>query len=266
MSGSNVLIAIFIAIVAAGSTARSQEDSGPDAGPLRIGVDAGISSIAADGPIVMGRAPFLAASGAAPRFDVTADLRLGSAGSRWRAEIAVGFTRESMSGSYNSREMIDLAVLSGSENIMVDVDFRNTGTMITDLLAIAPSVRYDVVDWLYAGLGADVGVRIGESTTQFQKTLLSRALDVPGLGVTNVSFPTEESSDGVTKTFPARARTNAPVLTLGAMMYVGAEIGIGSGITLGPRVGYTIGLGPYGHDPDFAIKRFWAAAALRYQL
>jgi hypothetical protein len=263
MKAMNLLLTTGLALFSVAATVHAQKSARPAVNPFRIGIEGGIASHTGSGPLAIWYLRFPDAKGLGPRLILAADYRLGGASSPWRLEMSLGYNSMAVGGSYDSREMIEVPVGGSGDTVeRVPIDFKNVQTLYTTELTINPSIRYDIGEILYAGVGMNVGVRIRESKTQVKQTLLTRVVDIPDRGVTEVSF----ADDKYTKTFPATPYEDAPTLALGATIYLGAEFDLGSGFAIGPRVGGIFGITPYVKEPAFRINTLWGAATLRYQL
>jgi hypothetical protein len=181
-----------------------------------------------------------------------------------RFEGLLGYQGASISGSYNSRELV---VLQASENraVRVPIDFENVGEAHFSYIFLQPSLKLFVVKGIFIGAGLNAGLLTGAST-QYTKNILTKSVEIPDLGLSEVYYPESESSDPYSKTFDEEDRTDAAGFAVSAVAYAGVEVNLSPKLTLAPRITYGIPFTPVFTDPDLKLNALQLSLGVRYEL
>jgi hypothetical protein len=245
-----------------------------EASALRVGVDAGLALYTGQGTLTFTpcEASFDQTSGIALLIDLAGELHLGgeisplqSSRKPLRVELRLGYGVAAVSGSYTTIEDVVTTVDETSTVARGRATFDNEGTLRLTRLKLAPSIRYDISSIFYAGLGGDIDVTVG-TTTELKKTIVTRVIEAQGVGLVELAFAGGDADDPYTRVMPSVLSGEVATLTVGATAYIGAEFPIGKSFSIGPRIGYTLGLTPSVSAPSFKINALWGLATLRYQL
>jgi hypothetical protein len=186
-----------------------------------------------------------------------------------RFEALLGYQGRSVKGSYTSRELVAVTVDDKTQTEpsveRVNVDFENVGTASFNYIFLMPSLKFYITKGLYVGAGANIGLLLGGSV-QYTKNILSKDIDIPRLGPTEVYFKEEESSDPYSMVFPSEDVANKSSLGFDGVAYVGAEFPVGRKLKIGPRVLYSIPLTPVITDPQLKLNTLQFMVGARYDL
>ncbi len=178
-------------------------------------------------------------------------------------EGLLGYQSKNISSSYISEENIGIATEGGAVNAAVSFD--NIGTANFSYIFAQPSLKFYPFKNLYVGGGTSVNLLLG-SSTQYQKDIVSRTVQLNELGLSEVYYSEAESSDPYSKVFAAESRDDASGVTLDAIMMVGAEFRVGKTyndpinpnprkrITVGPRIQYALPLISALNDGENSLK------------
>jgi len=227
----------------------------------RIGGELGLSSVWQSGYFTAGCGTFETGARINPLIAFAYDRPLFS---KVRFEALLGYQGRSVRGTYNSRELVAVRVPDSSVE-RVNVDFENVGTASFNYLFLLPSVKFYVTKGVYAGVGANVGLLLGGSV-QYTKNILSRSVDIPRRGLTEIYYVQDESADPYSKVYDSEDLTNKSSIGLDGVAYVGAEFPIGRKLKLGPRLMYTIPLSPVVTDPELKLNTLQFMVGVRYDL
>lgn len=180
-----------------------------------------------------------------------------------RFEILAGWMLHSVSSRYTSRETVVLQTDRGTAR--VEVDFENEGDLSVSYFFLLPSVKIYLMEALYAGGGLSAGL-LSSATTQYRKTILTKSLMIPELGLSEVSYPEEESDDPYTKIFPEEERPDAQGFALDLALYVGAEFKLSERLHVGPRILFAYPVTTVLSDPDLKLLSMQLTLGVRYAL
>lgn len=212
----------------------------------RVGLEVGFSSVWQDGSYIAGCGLF--DKGTALNIWIAAayDREMSDA---FRAEGLLGYQGRSVRSRFNSRENIGVSTESGPVN--AEVDFENIGTASFSYIFFQPGIKFYPIPSIYVGAGASVNFLLN-ATTQYQKDILSRTVNLNELGVSEVFYSQEESSDPYSKIFPEVTEDGAAGVTFDGVIIAGAEFSVGKRVNspidmntrrqfaLSPRIQYTI--------------------------
>lgn len=253
---------LVLAAVLAPLSAAAQEDNPLDFTDRiqRVGLEIGFSSAWQSGIYQTG----------CGIFDKGAGLNLYIAGAYdrvfggvFRFEGLVGFQGKSVQSEFNSRENIGVSTTSGPVN--AEVDFENIGTASFSYFFVQPSLKFYPVSALYVGGGASVNLLMSAST-QYRKNILSRTVNLNELGLSEVFYSSEQSSDPYSMVFPEEDAEGASGVTFDGVLFVGAEFKLGKSystpvdakprrrIALGPRLQYTMPFVAALTDDQYELK------------
>lgn len=210
----------------------------------RLGVEIGFSSVWQDGIYQTGCGAFEKGAGVNLYIAAAYDQEFGKV---FRFEGLVGYQGKSVQSSFNSRENIGVSTNSGPVN--AEVDFENVGTANFSYIFAQPSVKFYPFSGVYVGAGASANLLMS-SSAQYTKNILSRTVNLNELGLSEVFYSTDQSSDPYSMVFPEEEIDASPV-TFDGVVYVGAEFKVGKSYTdplgtqrkrlaLGPRLQYSM--------------------------
>lgn len=254
---------------------EAQEDNPLDfAGTSnRIGLEIGFTSVYQIGEYAAGCEVF--EKGAGANFLVAAawDRSLSST---MRIEGLLGYQSRTIASRFNSREVIGLATETGAVN--AEVDFENIGRATFSYLFFQPGVKFYPVKNLYAGAGASLNLLLS-GTTQYQKDILSRTVELNELGLSEVFYSDLESSDPYSMVYETVDREDAGGVTFDGVLMIGGEFYVGNAsdpgqleqkrrLAIGPRLQYTIPFVNALSDGERAMKlgTFQFLVGMRYEL
>lgn len=228
----------------------------------RIGGDVGFGSTWQIGAYDVGCGHFTAGANINPFIAISADHPLSR---NLFIEAMVGYQGRTIKSTYNSDETV--ALMTAHNGIRyVDVTFENKGTGSFAYAFVLPSVKYFVFKGLFVGLGADAALLLSNQL-QYTKTILSKAVNIPEVGLSEVSYPEQESSDPYAKVFPAETRDDAAKLALDGVAYVGAELNLSGRWRLLPRLLYTFPLTSVLSTPEeLKLNELQILVGIRYEL
>lgn len=267
---------LLVALTLSGSHLSAQEDNPLDFKDKsqRIGLEVGFTSAYQIGSYSAGCEIF--DQGASLNFLIAAayDQEFGD---QFRLEGLLGYQSRSVRSSFNSRESVGLATESGPVNALVD--FENIGRADFGYLFFQPGIKFYPFSGLYVGAGASVNLLLG-SSTQYQKDILSRTVELNELGLSEVFYSETESSDPYSMVYAEETRDDAASTTLDGVIMVGAEFAVGptvstpidaakrKRIAIGPRLQYVIPFMNALSDGERAMKlgSFQFLVGFRYEL
>jgi hypothetical protein len=180
-----------------------------------------------------------------------------------RFELLAGWMQHSVSSRYNSRDSVVLKTEGGS--VRVDVDFENQGELRTSYFFLLPSIKFNILETVYAGAGVSAGFLTG-ATSQYSKRILTQTVMIPELGLSEISYPEEESSDPYTKIFEEEDRPEAQAFALDMAIYVGAEFKVGERLRIGPRLLFAYPLTTIFDEPELKLLSTQVTLGARYAL
>ncbi len=257
-------------------TLSAQEDNPLDFKGVsnRLGLEVGFSSVYQMGEYAAGCEVF--GKGAGVNFLIAAAWDRSMGGS-FRFESLLGYQGRSISSRFNSREVIGLATETGPVN--AEVDFENIGSANFSYIFLQPGLKYYPFKNLYAGVGASVNFLLSGST-QYQKDILSRTIELNELGLSEVFYSEAESSDPYSMVYAEESRDDAAGVTFDGVIMVGAEFYVGKTesnpidmsekkrLSLGPRLQYVIPFMNALSDGEHAMKlgAFQFLVGMRYEL
>lgn len=238
------------------------EDSPLDPTDLypRVGVEVGLSSVWQSGTYTARCGTFVKGSRISPLFALAYDRPFATS---FRFEALLGIQGRGVSSSFNSSENVVLETPGGPAR--ATVDFENLGSLSATYVFVMPSAKYYLTRGVYLGAGFSAGALLG-ATTQYTKNILSKTVVVDDLGLSEVYYPSEESSDPYSKVFEEETRDDASGLGLDGVVYVGAEIRMGSRLRVGPRVMSVLPLTSILSNPDLSLNAMQFLIGVRYNL
>ncbi|MBC8145615.1 MAG: hypothetical protein H7X80_08505 [bacterium] len=261
---STRLVAGFIALLTCVSATHAQDYVDPIEFSYdypRIGGEIGLVPTWQSGMYRTGCGEFVEGSRINPIIGVAYDFPIID--QLLRVEALAGYHSRGVASTYNSRETVILQTAGGTAR--VDVDFENEGELNTSYVFLMPSMKYYILDALYAGAGPLVSIGTG-SSSQYRKTIISKVVQIPELGASEISYPEEESSDPYTKIFEPEDRPDVKGFGLDLVAYVGAEFKLGDRMKIGPRMSFTLPVTTVIDDPELKIFSFQLTIGLRYAL
>lgn len=214
----------------------------------RVGGEFGLSSGWQTGSYIARCGTFTKGSRVSPLIAIAYDRTYGR---KFRFEGLLGVQGRGVSSSYNSSENVVLQTPGGPARAAVD--FENVGTLSATYLFVLPSMKFYITRGFYVGAGVSAGLLLGAST-QYTKNIISRTVVVDDLGLSEVYYPSEESSDAYSKVFPEESREDASGIAVDAVAYVGAEIPFGSRLAIGPRIAYILPVTTVLVSPDLKLN------------
>lgn len=228
----------------------------------RIGGEIGLSSVWMSGKYLINCPEFTEGAKINPVIALAYDYPIISGALRF--EALAGYQGRSITSTFNSRENVSVRSQNGIYPD-VDVDFENVGEARFSYIFLLPSMKYYFTKGIYAGAGLNVGLLLG-ATTQYTKNILSKTVDINEVGISEVFYPEQESSDPYSKVFPEEDRSDASTLGLDGAFYVGAELPLGRRIKIGPRLLYTLPFTPVFTNPDLKLSTLQFLIGLRFDL
>lgn len=236
-----LLCALCAYIVSPSVSLRAQEDNPLDFTDKvqRVGLEIGFSSVWQAGTYRAGCGIFEKGAGLNLYIAAAYDREFADV---FRFEGLVGFQGKTVQSSFTSRENIGVATTSGPVN--AEVDFENVGTASFSYVFAQPSLKFYPLRGVYVGGGASVNLLMNAST-QYTKNILSRTVNLNELGLSEVFYSTDQSSDPYSMVFPEEDAPTAAAVTFDGVLYVGAEFQVGSSYSVGhgnqPRKRLAIG-------------------------
>ncbi len=261
-----LVVAACAATLAGGRSPLLAQSSNPiDFYPTqyqRIGGEIGLSSVWQSGQYTAGPCDALFEKGAKINFLIAAayDYPLSDV---FRFEALLGYQGRNIGSSFNSRENIVLQTTKGSAR--VNVDFENVADASFGYIFLQPSLRFFVVKGIFLGAGLNAGVLTGASV-QYTKNILSKSVEIPDLGLSEVYYPQDESDDPYAKVFEPEERSDASGFTVDAAAYIGVEVNLSQKLRLAPRITYTIPFIPVLSNPDLKLNTIQFTLGARYEL
>ena len=278
LSMKKIYASLFLFVVVSTSSVDiySQEDNPLDFTDKikRIGFEAGFTSAWQSGEYSAGCGVFTEGANINLLISAAYDQQITDA---LQFEGLLGYQSKNISSSYLSEENIGIATETGPVN--AGVTFDNIGTASFSYLFFQPSLKFYPFKSLYVGTGASVNLLLG-STTQYQKDIISRTVQLNELGLSEVFYSEAESSDPYSKVFGDESRDDASGVTLDGVIMVGAEFRVGKTysnpinmrerkkITIGPRLQYAIPFMSALTDGEHELKLngFHFLVGMRYEL
>ena len=257
------LAPIFLFFVATLSPLQAQMDVNPlDFAYVypRFGADIGLSSVWQSGVYTAGCGRFEVGSQVNPIFALAYDHPLSN---KIRVEGLLGYQGRSIASSYNSRENVVLQTSNGA--VPVDIDFENIGDARFSYIFVLPSVKVYLFGTFFAGAGASANFLMS-SSTQYTKNILSKSIMIDDLGLSEVYYPEEESSDPYSKVFDEEEPENVNGFGLDAVAYLGGEFSLTSDVLIVPRVLMTIPLTPVIDDPELKLSTLQFLLGARFNI
>lgn len=259
----SIALVAAVAVSLMGATLRAQDEDTP-LGPTdylpRIGGEFGLSSLWQSGSYVARCGTFVKGSRVSPLIAIAYDRLYGKS---FRFEGLLGIQGRGVGSSYNSSENVVLQTPSGPAR--ATVDFENVGSLSASYLFVLPSMKYYLTRGLYAGAGISAGLLLGAST-QYTKNILSKTVVVDDLGLSEVYYPSQESSDPYSKVFEEEKRDDASGFAVDGVVFVGAEIPLGSRLVFGPRIVYVLPVTSIFANPDLKVNAIQVLIGVRYNL
>ncbi len=187
-----------------------------------------------------------------------------------RFEALLGYRGYGVSSSYTSRELAVIDVVDpdapdGSSTARVNLDFENVGTANFTTIFLMPSVKLYPTKGFYFGAGANVGLIMG-GTSQYTKNILSKAVNVENVGLTEVSFSVKDASDPYSMVYDPQPIKNKSSLGMDLIGYIGAEIPFGRHLRMGPRITYQMPLTPIVTDPELKFSSVTLTLGARWEI
>lgn len=243
-----LLCALCAYIVFPASVLRAQEDNPLDfADKLqRVGLEIGFSSVWQAGIYGAGCGVFDKGAGLNLYIAAAYDREFAD---MFRFEGLVGYQGKTVQSSFNSRENIGVSTTSGPVN--AEVDFENVGTASFSYVFAQPSIKFYPFTGVYVGAGASANLLMSAST-QYTKNILSRTVNLNELGLSEVFYSTDQSSDPYSMVFPEEDAEGAAPVTFDGVFFIGAEFRVGKSyatpldtkprkrFALGPRLQYSM--------------------------
>lgn len=227
----------------------------------RIGAEIGLVPTWQSGMYRTGCGEFVEGSRINPILAAAYDLPVID--NKLRVEVLAGWHTRSVASAYNSRETVVLQTTGGTAR--ADVDFENEGVLNTSYLFVLPSVKLYIFDALYAGAGP-MALFVTGASSQYRKTIVSKSVQIPELGLSEISYPEEESSDPYTKIFEPEDRTDVNGFAFDLVAYVGAEFKLGKRMKIGPRLSFAFPLTTVIDNPELKLFTFQITVGVRYAL
>jgi hypothetical protein len=258
------LVWLILAIAASTSTARAQATVDPIEFAYdypRLGGELGLTPTWQSGMYRTGCGEFTEGTRINPIVAIAYDHPIVDG--QMRLEVLGGWLSHSVSSSYNSRETVILQTAGGTAR--VDVDFENQGEFNATYFFLLPSIRFYLLEALYAGAGVSAGFLAG-ARSQYTKTIISKSVMIPELGLSEISYPEEESDDPYSKIFPEEERPDANGFGLDLAAYIGAEFKIGERMTMGPRVLFAYPVTSVVNDPELRLLSMQFTLGARFAL
>ncbi len=267
-----LLFTLFLGL----NQAAAQEDNPLDFkdNSKRLGLEVGFSSAYQSGSYSAGCEIF--EKGAGLNVIIAAAYDQEFAGD-FRFEALLGYQGRSISSRFNTREPIALA--TETVPVIAQVDFENFGDANFSYLFLQPGVKFYPFKNLYGGAGMSVNYLLGAST-QYRKDIISRTIELPELGLSEVFYSEDQSSDPYSMVYASESRDDASSITVDAVLMLGAEFYVGptvatpieSGqkrkLAIGPRLQYIIPFTNALSDGERAISlgAFQFLVGFRYEL
>lgn len=229
---------------------------------FRLGGDVGFGPTWQSGQYFAGCGQFTVGAGLNPLIALSVDRPLTK---NLFIEGMIGYQGRSITSTYTSKDTV--ALMTSTSGIRyVDVDFENKGTGSFSYVFFLPSIKYYIFKGLFVGLGANAGLLLSKST-QYTKTILSKSVEIPEVGLAEVSYAEQESSDPYSRVFPAETRDDASGLALDGVAYIGAEFNLSGKWRLLPRVLYTLPLTEVLPSPEnLKLSTLQIMVGVRYEL
>ena len=258
------------------ATLQAQEDNPLDFKDQskRVGLEVGFSSVYQSGSYAAGCEIFEKGAGLNVLIAAAYDQEFGG---DFRFEALLGYQGRSIASRFNTREPISLA--TETLPVTAQVDFENFGEAHFSYLFLQPGVKFYPFKSLYAGAGISANYLLGAST-QYRKDIISRTVELPELGLSEVFYSEDQSSDPYSMVYASETRDDASSFTLDGVLMLGAEFYVGptvatpieSGqkkkLAIGPRLQYIIPFMNALSDGERAISlgAFQFLVGFRYEL
>lgn len=275
MRVSQISLLLF-ALLFGVNVAVAQEDNPLDFkdDSKRIGLEVGFSSAFQSGSYAAGCEIFERGAGLNVLIAAAYDQEFGD---DFRFEALLGYQGRSVSSRFNTREPISLA--TETLPVTAQVDFENFGDANFNYLFLQPGVKFYPFKSLYAGAGISLNYLLG-SSTQYRKDIISRTIELPELGLSEVFYSEDQSSDPYSMVYASETRDDASAFTFDGVLMLGAEFYVGptvatpieSGqkrkLAIGPRLQYVIPFTNALSDGERAISigAFQFLVGFRYEL
>ncbi|MBL0331251.1 MAG: hypothetical protein IPP08_08750 [Chlorobiota bacterium] len=261
---------LIIVILCINSTAFSQgvNPLEPEFERRRIGVEIGLSSVWQSGTYLSGCGRFEKGAQINPVIEIAYDHPLIE---NMRFEAIVGYQNRSLSSTYNSREDIPIFVRTVANEdtsiIRVPVTFENLGVAKFSYIVIQPGIKFYLTKALYVG-GAIGGNILISHSTQHIKNILSKTVDINGIGLSEVSFLQSESSNPYSKIYSESSTPVGNAFTIDGVLMIGSELQLSRRWFFGPRLTWTLPFTPSLQNPllsdDLFINTLQFTLGVRY--
>lgn len=229
----------------------------------RIGLEVGLSSVWQSGRYLAGCGDFNEGAKINGIFALAYDYPIIPEVLRF--EALLGYQGRSIKSTYNSRELVPIRTTDASVYPDVSVDFENVGEASFSYVFLLPSVKLYPTKAIYVGAGLSANLLMNAST-QYTKNIISKTVDIPDVGLSEVFYSEQESSDPYSKVFAEEDRSDASSFGLDAAIFVGAELPIGRRLKLGPRLMYTIAMNPVLENPELKLNSLQFLVGVRFDL
>jgi len=257
------LLCALVGCLSAAVTLHAQSEDSPidprDVFP-RVGLEVGLNFVEQTGTYIARCGTFPKGGRTNPFFGLLYDNEIASG---LRYEVMLFWQGKGVSSSYLSTEPVVVQTPDGRQ--ATAVDFENVGDFNASYAGVMPSIKWFPTRGLYAGAGLGAGLLLGAST-QYTKNIVSKVVPVNNIGLSEVYYPESESSDPYSKVYEAEDRPDAAGFALDGVLFVGAEIPIGSRVRFGPRLMLQLPLTSVLENPELKLGAFTATLGLRYNL
>lgn len=226
----------------------------------RVGVEGGIDFTKQDGTYDVGCGSFMEGSQANVSVAVAWDKPVGNP---FRLEGLIGYRQRKVSGSYPTTEPSVIRTADGF--VDADVTYENVGEARFSYLFVQPSFKYYPFSAFYIGAGFNAGLAVS-SRTQYTKEIVTKVVTLGNGDVTEVFYPSEESSDPHSKVFPEEDPENASALLIDPVAFAGFELRFGRDFFAGPRVTYGLPIMSAISEPELKFNSLQVTLGIRYSL
>lgn len=261
--GRNLFAALALALLSAPVLLAQGGEDNPletrDVFP-RVGAEFGLNFVEQSGTYIARCGTFPKGARTDPFFGICFDDEFAKG---LRYEVMLFWQGKGVSSSYISTEPVVVETPDGRQTAAVD--FENVGDFNASYIGLMPSAKWYPTKGLYAGAGLGVGFLLG-ANTQYTKNIVSKVVQVNNIGLSEVYYPETESTDPYSKVYEAEDEPNAAGLALDGVIFVGAEIPIGSRIRFGPRLMLQLPLTPVLDNPELKLGAFTVTLGFRYNL
>lgn len=229
----------------------------------RIGAEFGLSSVWQSGRYLEGCGDFR--EGGKINLLIAAAYDYPLVPGLLRFEGLLGYQSRSIKSTYNSRENVSVRAADDGIYPDVSVDFENVGNASFSYVFLLPSIKLYPARAIYVGAGLSANLLLGAST-QYTKNILSKTVSIPDVGLSEVYYPEQESSDPYSKVYAESDRSDAASFALDGAFFVGAELPIGRRIKVGPRILYTLPFTPVFENPELKLNTLQFLVGIRFDL